>query len=781
MTDTITIEVDGQKLEAKPGQMLIEVTDAAGISVPRFCYHDKLSVAANCRMCLVDVDNVPKPLPACATPCNDGMIVHTKSPKALAAQKGTMEFLLINHPLDCPICDQGGECELQDVAMGYGSDVSRFSEGKRVVPDPDLGPLVATDMTRCIHCTRCVRFGAEIAGIREMGATGRGEHMKIGTYVQKTVDSELSGNIIDLCPVGALTSKPARFQARAWELSQKDSIAPHDAVGSNIHVHIRRDQVMRVVPKENEAVNECWLSDRDRFSYQGLYAEDRLKQPMLKTDGKWKEVSWEQALEAAAATLKAAGNNIGTLVSPISTVEELYLAQKLTRGLGSNNIDHRLRQADFRNADADPSQPWLGQSIASLESNDATLLIGSNIRKDQPLLGHRIRKSANNGGKVMVINPVEYDFNYALAIEHLVVPSELLNSLAAVAKAAGCKAAGVQSIIDAATVSDEHKAIAEALSTAEQGSVLLGNFAVSHPDYTLIRAVAAALAEQTGCKYGAIPESGNTVGAWAAGAVPHRISGGKTAETTGLNVSEMLDQQQSVYLLLNVEPSRDVANPVAAQARLSKAKTIAMSSYKTECLLDTADILLPVGSFAETSGSFINAQADLQSFNGVVKPLGEARPAWKVLRVLGNLTDVEGFDYESSSDVLAEFNSEYQSAPDNALKADAAGEPQLSVSKLQRVADVPIYASDIVVRRAHALQLTADQTAGVVRVNAATADDCGLSSGDQAAIGCEEGEVVTAQVVIDERVIDGTAWYPAAVTGSEKLSRLYGEITLTKG
>ncbi len=781
MTDTITIEVDGRKLEAKPGQMLIEVTDAAGISVPRFCYHDKLSIAANCRMCLVDVENVPKPLPACATPCNDGMIVHTQSPKALAAQKGTMEFLLINHPLDCPICDQGGECELQDVAMGYGGDVSRFSEGKRVVPDPDLGALIATDMTRCIHCTRCVRFGAEIAGIREMGATGRGEHMKIGTYVQKTVDSELSGNVIDLCPVGALTSKPARYQARAWELVQRDGIAPHDSVGSNIHLHVRRDQVMRVVPKDNEAVNECWISDRDRFSYEGLFAEDRLQTPMIREGGKWKQVSWEEALEATADALKAAGRNLGTLVSPMATLEEMYLAQKLARGLGSNNIDHRLRQTDFRNADADPLQPWLGQNIAELENNNAVLLIGSNIRKDQPLLGLRLRKAAMNGTAVMAINPIDYDFNFELAASSVVAPSLMVSELAAVAKAAGCQSDSLQSLIDAASTEESHKAMAESLQSAEQGIVLLGNYAGSHPDFTVLRALAAAIAEKTGVAFGVIPQAGNSTGAWVAGAVPHRLPAGATTDNVGLNTAAMLEQQQSVYLLLEVEPSMDFADPVKAMDRLSTAKTIALTSYKSDSLLLSADILLPIGSFAETSGSYINAQADLQSFSGAIPPLGEARPAWKVLRVLGNMTNQDGFDYQSSQDVLDEISGQYESKPDNKLNAETAAELALKPASLERVADVPIYASDAIVRRSRALQHTTDAWKVAIRINAVTASSAGLADGDQGALSCDGGEAMQAQVIIDDRVTDGTVWYPAAVPGSEKLSRLFGEVTLTKG
>ncbi len=784
MTDsTITIEVDGQQLEAKPGQMLIEVTDAAGISVPRFCYHDKLSIAANCRMCLVDVENAPKPLPACATPCADGMKVQTKSARALAAQKGTMEFLLINHPLDCPICDQGGECELQDVAMGYGGDVSRFSEGKRVVADPDLGPLVATDMTRCIHCTRCVRFGAEIAGIREMGATGRGEHMKIGTYVQSTVDSELSGNIIDICPVGALTSKPARYQARAWELTQHPAISPHDAVGANTYVHVRRNQVMRVVPRDNEAVNECWIADRDRFSYQGIYADDRLLEPMMKVDGKWQIVDWEQALEAAAETLKACGSSLGTLIAPHSTTEELYLTQKLTRALGSNNIDCRLQRSDCRNADADPKLPWLGQPIAQLENNNATLLLGSNIRKDQPLLGLRIRKSVMAGNQAMSINPIDYDMNFAQSASIICKPSVMLGEIAAVAKLADCKLTSLQSLIDAAVTNETHADIFNALKQADKATILLGNAAQSHPDYTLIRALADAIALQTGAVLGIIPESGNSLGGAYAGALPHRDVGGLAVDKPGLCTSEMLSRQQAGYLLVNVEPDYDLLSNSLLVEKLTKAKTIALSSFKTPMLLEHADILLPVGSFAETSGSYVNAQGDLQSFNAVINAVGEARPAWKVLRVLGNLLAIEDFDYQPSRDVLDELPTAAKLEPDNSLQAESSGDPVLTDVALQRIGDHAIYAADALTRRSPALQHTTDAWGEGLNINEATASAQSLQDGDSVIITepNSEGEGLQMSVRIDNRVPEGSVWLPSGVSGSNKFDRLYGEVTLTKG
>ena len=520
---TFTIEVDGQQLEARPGQMLIEVTDAAGISVPRFCYHKHLSVAANCRMCLVEVERAPKPLPACATPVMDGMKVFTRSPLAREAQKGTMEFLLINHPLDCPICDQGGECELQDVAMGYGGDVSRFTERKRVVRDEDIGSLIATDMTRCIHCTRCVRFGGEIAGLRELGATGRGEHMRIGLYIEHAVASELSGNVIDLCPVGALTAKPSAYQARSWELSEYDGVAPHDGLGSNLHLHVRRNRLMRVVPRENEGVNQTWISDRDRFSYQGLYSDDRLQRPMLRENGKLREADWQEALMAAARALKdAPGSRIGALISPSATLEEHYLATRLLRGLGSNNIDHRLRQGDFRGDAADPALPWLGQRIADLSTNQATLLVGSWLRKDQPMLNHRVRQSKIDGAQVMAINPVAYDFNYELDVDIVCVPSAMTTELAGVAAALGADTLGISVAPDPA-----HSAIAESLKNAAQGTVLLGNAALMHPDFSLLRALTAGIAAAAGVTLGFVGSGSNDCGAWMAGAVPHREAGAR--------------------------------------------------------------------------------------------------------------------------------------------------------------------------------------------------------------------------------------------------------------
>ncbi|WP_456416957.1 NADH-quinone oxidoreductase subunit NuoG [Thiolapillus sp.] len=765
---TITIEVDGKKLEAAPGQMLIEVTDAAGITVPRFCYHKKLSVAANCRMCLVEVENAPKPLPACATPVADGMKAWTCSPLARQAQKGTMEFLLINHPLDCPICDQGGECELQDVAMGFGEGVSRFSEGKRVVASHDIGPLIATDMTRCIHCTRCVRFGDEIAGIRELGATGRGEHMKIGVYVERSVSSELSGNVIDLCPVGALTSKPFRYRARAWELTQYDSIAAHDGVGSNIHVHVRNHQVMRVVPKDNEAVNETWISDRDRFSYQGLYTDDRLQRPMLRQDGQLREVEWQQALLEGAALLKSVDPaRLGALISPSATLEEMHLLQKLLRGLGSNNIDHRLRQTDFRGDAANPAAPWLGQRFADLENNQAVLLVGSWLRKDQPLLNHRLRKSVLAGGQVMAINPLDYDFNYSLSNKLIGAPADMVGHLAAVAAALGADTAGVNANAEAA-----HQAIADALKAADKGLVLLGSVAQMHPDYSLLRLLANNIAQAAHVDLGFVGEGANSTGGWLAGAVP------KVGE--GLSFAGMLEQGLDACVLLNVEPEFDTANPAAMAGLLSASKVLALTTHLSPWLLEYADLVLPVAATPETSGSFVNLQGDVQSFNGAARPAGEARPAWKVLRVLGNLADLEAFDHESSRDVLEEaLQSIGEIKLDNSLSNAQAVTARLVSADLQRIGGVPLYSVDMLARRSGALQHTPDGWKAGLYVCADTASQLGLVEGSSAVLRQGDGEL-TLPLVVDDRVPGNCVWMPTGVPGSELLGEGFGTVSLEK-
>jgi len=781
----VNIEVDGQMLKARRGQMLIEATDKAGITVPRFCYHNKLSIAANCRMCLVEVEKVPKPLPACATPVTEGMKVMTSSVKAREAQRGTMEFLLINHPLDCPICDQGGECELQELSIGYGGDSSEYNETKRVVADKNLGPLISTEMTRCIHCTRCVRFGDEIAGVREMGATGRGENTHIGTYIETAIDSELSGNIIDLCPVGALTSKPFRFTARAWEMQTQASIAPHDCVGSNIDIKLRDKQVMRVDPRENEQLNECWLSDRDRFSYEAVNDESRHLKPMVRLNGKWQETDWSTALEFTVEGLKKilgeyGPHQVGGLVSPSSTVEEMYLAQKLMRGFGCENIDHRLRQQDFTDQDIDPVFPWLGSAVEDLDTRDAIFLVGSNVRKDQPILGQRIRKAVQSGGSVMALNSIDYDFNFDLAEKVISNPAQMINSLAETAKAAleqnsTAIPEGLAALLTDIQVTDSSRRIAERLSKANHGMVLLGCQSQQHPDYSLLRSLAGTIAEACSVQLGFLSSGANSNGAYLAGVLPHRKSAARANGGSGLNAKSMLDEGLKAYLLLNVEPEHDCADAATATNAMMDAEfVVSLSAFNSKAIEKYANVILPITPFSETSGTYVNTAGDWQSFAAAVIANGEARPAWKVLRVLGNYFDIDGFDHVSSEDVRDELSNQITDIlPDNVI---AWRYPQATpVSKgLLRLADTPLYAVDSIVRRANALQSTADSLEAAVYINENEANRLSLN-GAQSVTVQQGGEAIELPVVIDKRISDGCALIPSGVSGTEGLG-LYGHV-----
>ncbi len=699
----VRIEVNGEPLEARKGAMLIEVTDAAGVYVPRFCYHPKLSIAANCRMCMVEVEKAPKPLPACATPVMGGMKVWTRSARALDAQRGTMEFLLINHPLDCPICDQGGECELQDVAMGYGEGISRFAEGKRAVRDQDVGPLIRTEMTRCIHCTRCVRFGEEIAGLRELGTTGRGEHMEIGTYIAASISSELSGNVIDLCPVGALVNKPARHTGRSWEYVQHATIAPHDAVGSNLYVHTIRGRVMRVVPRTNEAVNEHWLADRDRYSCEGLYSEDRVLVPRSRQHG---ELEWDEALNQARDGLRRiidqhGADAVGVLVSPSATLEELYLTQKLARGLGITHIDHRLRQGDCSDPTADPVFPWLGQSLAELEQVDAALLIGSNIRMEQPLAGHRLRKAALKGAAVMAINSRDFDFRFPLTAKRIADPGGMIETLAAIARVLADQAEipdNLNPLIRSAKIDDTARAMAEQLRAGKTATVLLGNQAFMHPGFGLLRALAVFIAGRSGAVLGYLTDGANAVGAWLAGAVPHRGPGGQSLEASGLDARTMLEQPRKAYLLIGgVEPEFDCwAGSAALEAVRQADFVLSLSPFAGR---DNADLILPTALFTETAGTYVNAEGRWQSFQGACQPPGAARPGWKVLRVLGNRLQIAGFDYLDAGQVMTELQSLCAAVrPDN-QRLSAADFAVPASDALWRTGEVPIYAVDALVRR----------------------------------------------------------------------------------
>ena len=710
--DVVNIEVDGKPVEARKGQMIIEVTDTIGAYIPRFCYHEKLSIAANCRMCLVEVEKAPKPLPACATPVGEGMKVFTRSPRAISAQKATMEFLLINHPLDCPICDQGGECELQDLAMGYGRDVSRYNDGKRVVKDKDIGPLVSTDMTRCIHCTRCVRFGEEVAGMPQLGTTERGENMKIGTYIEKSVDHELSANIIDLCPVGALNNKPYRYSARSWEMTQRATVSPHDCVGSNMYAHVLRGTVKRIVPRANEAINETWLADRDRFSYEGIYSSDRLQRPRIKESGEWRDLDWEEALSIAADKLRNADSgNIGMIASPSVTVEEAHLLSRLADFLDTSNLDCRLGRRDFSDQSSDPLFPWLGCDIADIENQNAIFVAGSNVRHEAPIIAHRIRKASVAGAEVSFASSVEreYFFNVAnyLSGKGLVA---LLSEVAIAVADGQALPDSIAALCDGVKASDTAKSVASSLHGAEQALVLLGNVAGRHGAFAAVRALAAFIAEKTGAKLGFLSEGSNSAGAQLAGLLPHRSRGGDARAAEGKNIADMLDATLDVTVLVNVEPDADLKAYADATANLEKQKfVVALTPFESDALGEAADLLLPIGTFAETSGTYVNVAGNWQSFGGVANPVGEARPAWKVLRVLGNLVEAPDFDYVTSEDVLAECRTQVgEVSPDNSVAAnDGIAAPNGADAPGAEI-DTPLYAVDSLVRRAAALQLTAE-------------------------------------------------------------------------
>ncbi len=783
-----TIEIDGKTLEVAPGTMLIQAADAAGIYIPRFCYHEKLSIAANCRMCMVEVANIPKPVPACATPVSDGMKVFTESVKAVEAQKGTLEFLLINHPLDCPVCDQGGECPLQDQAMGYGKDVSRFTERKRVIEDKDIGPLVATEMTRCIHCTRCVRFGREVAGIMELGAPGRGEHMEIGTFLGRSLDSEVSGNVVDLCPVGALTNKPYRFSARSWELRSADSVSPHDCVGTNLTIQSLRQSVKRVLPRTNEAINECWLSDRDRYSYQAFDSADRLVDPMIRVDGHWQKTDWETALRFTVDGVKRVvgrhgPDQLGALASPLSTLEEFYLLQKLTRALGSHNVDHRLRNLNSEDDKLAPLYPSAGLPITELERREALLLIGSNIRKEQPLLGLRVRKAAMRGARVMAINALDYAFNFPVSQQCVVAPSDMPMVLARIARAVYGDSALPDGVSRWAIgeISEAERAIAESLRrTGDRAHMLLGTTALGHPRFDVLRALTQAIAEQTGASFGLLPEA-NGVAGWLAGCLPHREPVGVPVDTPGRSAQEMCRDRLKAYLLMGIEPALDCVDGQEALNALSDAEfVVALSSFDIGSTTP-ADVLLPMTPFSENSGTLVNCEGLAQGFAAAVAPRGEARPAWKILRVLGNLFGVPGFDYLSSAEVRAEMSWQPM-ATSPALsqwRIEAVPQaPSVNGMDLERVVDVPLYRVDPYVRRAPALQMTADNPPPAARLSPEQAARLGLDDGDR--VYARAGDA-TIQIDIrsDARVPAGCVYIPAGFSETAALGG-HGAIRIVK-
>ncbi|PKO47552.1 MAG: NADH-quinone oxidoreductase subunit G [Betaproteobacteria bacterium HGW-Betaproteobacteria-22] len=792
----LNIEIDGKSVEVEHGSTIIDAADKVGIAIPRFCYHPKLSVAANCRMCLVQVEKFNKPLPACATPVADGMKIFTRSKSAIEAQQSVMEFLLINHPLDCPICDQGGECDLQDIAVAYGVSGSRYTEEKRVVFNKNIGPLVSTDMTRCIQCTRCVRFLKEVGGMQELGMVGRGEHAEITAYVDKSVNSELSGNIIDLCPVGALTSKPFRYSARSWELTRRPSIAPHDSLGSHIEVHVKDNKVMRVLPREKESINECWLSDRDRFSYEGLNSPDRLKVPMIKHNGAWVEVDWKTALEFAAGQIKDITNEygsdaLGVLVSPNSTMEEGYLAKKLANGLGCGNVDYRLRQTDFRLDGKRLGTPWMGCNIHELEQLDRIIVIGSNLRNEHPLLAQRFRKAVANGAELSIVSPLDNDPLMEVAHKVIVRPNDIVNVLGQILKAMSglqrlslCLPPTLSALLEDIKVRPNTQAIAESLAghgrnyslIAPKVGIFLGNMALSDPRFTEMYSMAEAIGGITGAKGGILPAAANSTGMHMMGVMP---------SSTGMHARAMLEVPRKAYLLLNIEPELDCQHAALAKAAMEKAEcVVALTAYKSQAL-DNADILLPIAPFTETSGTFMSMEGRVQSFAAAVRPLGEARPGWKVLRVLANTLGLHDFDYESSDQVKeAIFGGDKPSAVvwrslNNNLRELVEIQVNIKHDGLQRIGEVPQYESDPIVRRAPSLKKTKYNITPMARMCAKEMEALGLVDGDQVLVRQEKGSAILT-VRLDNHVAMGCVRVAAARPETSSLGDLMGEITVEK-
>ncbi|UCV19936.1 NADH-quinone oxidoreductase subunit NuoG [Ferribacterium limneticum] len=775
----LEIEIDGKKAQVPDGSTVMDAAQQVGVYIPHFCYHKKLSIAANCRMCLVQVEKAPKPLPACATPVTNGMKVFTHSELAVKAQKGVMEFLLINHPLDCPICDQGGECQLQDMSVGYGPMKSRYTEEKHVVFHKSVGPLISMEeMSRCIHCTRCVRFGQEIGGIMELGMANRNMHSEIMTFVGRTVDSELSGNMIDLCPVGALTSKPFRYTARSWELQRRKSVSPHDSVGANLVVQVKHDNVMRVLPRENEEVNECWISDKERFSYQSLNSDERLTKPMVKQGGEWKEVDWNVALDYVAHGLKDVarehgGDALAALAAQSSTVEELFLLGKVMKGLGSGNIDFRPRQCDFSADSKRAGAPWLGMRLAEIKDLDAALVIGSFLRKDHPLIAQRMRQAAKKYTKVSLLSVTGDDQLINLHARLTVAPSQLTAALAAVVKAAAeIKGVTMPAGVESAVVCETTQKIAQSLVDGEKRAVFLGNVVTQSADATQLQALALELGKLTGATVGFLGEGANTVGGHVARALP-----------SGANARLMFEQPRKAYVLMGVEPEFDCANPQLVLGALKQASLVVyMSAFKHAPALEFADVMLPVAPYTETSGTFVNIEGRVQSFNGVAKARGDARPAWKLLRVLGNVLNLDGFSYGSSEEIRDQVlgkGAEFVTGLDNGLKDVSIALSATGTGGFQRIADVPINFADPMARRAPALQQTADAVAPTARMNEQTLAQIGVADGVQVCVKQGSGETVLI-AKSDNNVPAGCVRVSAAHASTAMLGDMFGSISVER-
>ena len=786
----LKVEINGQQFEAEPGSTIIEVADNAGIYIPRFCYHEKLSVAANCRMCLVEVERAPKPLPACATPVTDGMVVQTLSDIAKQAQADTMEFLLINHPLDCPICDQGGECPLQDQAMGFGGSSSVFDEVKRSVDNVDIGPLITTEMTRCIHCTRCVRFGEEVAGVMELGAIGRGEDMKISTFLGTSIDSEVSGNVIDLCPVGALTSKPYRFTARTWELNGHKGISPHDCLGSNLEIQEIGGVVKRVLPRDNEAVNECWLSDRDRYSYESVNCSDRLTMPLVRRGENYQEIEWTEALELVSSKLMQiketwSGREIGAIASPTASLEEFFLLQKILRALGSSNVDHRLRQQDFRDDLAAPVCPGTDTSLSKFQELGGVLVVGSNIRKELPLISLRLRRLAQQGGEIAVLNPMSFNHNFTTTQEIIVKPSMMAIVFASIARkiamATGKADLLPMHLVELATRHEsgtDADAIANSLiRNGTDALILLGQIGMNHPDASMLRQITSWLGENCGIRIALLPDA-NGVAGWVAGCVPHRLPGGRSDSSPGLNCKKMIDERLKAYVLYGVEVSNDYSDPVALDTALNEAEFVVSFSTFRSAVPVQADVVFPLAAFTEIDAGYINCEGVAQFASAAVKPMGQSRPGWKILRVLGNFLKLDGFEHVSSEDIIAELEDVYDLSepisvrykPDlQAINHVVTQSAELKNGKqLDRIIDVPVYSVDPTVRRATALQSTKDADTVALLACAEELEELGFKQGGRLAVRSEAGEVMLP-VQSDDRVPRGTVYVPTGLSETSVL------------
>jgi NADH-quinone oxidoreductase subunit G len=775
VVEMVNIEIDGQPMQAPKNSMIIEATDRAGISIPRFCYHSKLSIAANCRMCLVDIEKAPKPMPACATPVMEGMKIYTQSRRAIDAQHGVMEFLLINHPLDCPICDQGGECELQDLAVGYGRSVSRFTERKRVVKDHDIGPLVQTDLTRCIQCTRCVRFLDEIAGTQELGMYNRGDRSEIGTSLAQGIDSELSGNVIDLCPVGALTNKPFRFSARAWELMAHPSLAVHDGVGSHLWYHTRRGKVLRAVPRDQESTNETWLSDRDRYSHFGLNAEDRVLEPMVKSNGQWQKATWDEGIRAAAKALRksAASQGLGVLMSASASTEEHFLMRRLAEGLDSPNVDYRLREQDFSDDGATDLASPFQAPMAAIDSAGAILLIGSNIRHEAPILGQRVRKAWRKGARVAALNPVDWNFHFGLDNKLIAAPQHMVAELAKLAQAvASVTGSGIPAHLGAAVegqqAGEAHTAIAGMLKAADNATLIVGQAAMAHEHAAWLRQLSGWIASATGAVLNLVPFGGNPAGA----AMVRNTSG----KAPGLNAREMLGTQLKGYLLWDFEPEFDLANPAQAMQTLNAAENVvAVSAFAGEGLKAVADVILPLAPLAESEGLFYTLDGQSFAVEAAARASGQARPGWKILRRLGAQLELEGFSQVD----LAAVRGETLAAI--AGQNTASGEPQLSAPKqggeYHRIGEVAIYAVDALCRRSKYLQQTVHADTDFVGMNPDDAGRKGLADGHEVKVGQGDASVVLP-VRICKELPAGAVWVKSATGAGKGLGDSFGPVSV---